>query len=98
MQKKSGSSGELITWYLARLRSNARQNSLERKLTPLTLVETDKNLIQEIVMQAHVGNEQRSADILKSLQEQNKGIRVAQNVLLILTALGTFFLLGLMLL
>jgi hypothetical protein len=95
MEKKTGSSGELITWYLARLRSNARQSSLERKLTPLTLVKTDKTLIQDIVMHAHIDHEQRSADILKTLKEKNNGIRNAQNVLVLLAVLGTLFLISL---
>jgi hypothetical protein len=97
MQKKAKSSGELITWYLARLRNNARQSSLERKLTPLTLVETDKTLIQELVMHAHAGYEQRSADILTALRQRNKGVRSAQIVLVVLAVLGTLFLLGLIL-
>jgi hypothetical protein len=96
MQKKTGS-GELITWYLARLRNNARQTSLDRKLTPLSLVETDKTLIQEIVMNSHVGHEQRSADILKNLRQDNRFIRQAQTVLLVLAVVGTFFLLAVLL-
>ena len=95
--EKSSSRGELITWYLARLRNNARQTSLDRKLTPLTLVETDKTLIQELVMNAHVGHEQKCADILKALQKQNSGIRTCQNVLLILAVVCTILIFSLIL-
>ena len=97
MQKSSSSRGDLITWYLARLRNNARQSSLERKLTPLTLVQTDRNLIQEIVASSHVGHEQKSAGVLKTLRLQNQGIRVSQNILLLLTGLGAIVLLALVL-
>lgn len=92
MERKQRS-GELITWYLARLRNNARQNSLERKLTPLTLVETDKTLIQEIVMQSHAGYDQKAAVALKDLQRKNNSIRTSQYVLMsIATATMIYFL------
>lgn len=95
MEKKS-SRGDLITWYLARLRNNARQSSLERKLTPLTLVQTDKHLIQEIVMQSHVSYEKKCSEVLQQLQTQNQNIRTTQTVLLVLTVLGALALLVLL--
>lgn len=95
-QKPSKSRGELITWYLARLRNNARQNSLDRKLTPMTLVETDKTLIQEIVASSHMGIEQKSNKILKELRLQNKNIRLSQSLLILLSALGTLIILFLL--
>lgn len=97
MQKGSNSRGELITWYLARLRNNARQSTLDRKLTPLTLVETDKTLIQELVMSSHMGQEQRSADALARLKVQNKGIRDSQNILIGLSLLASLALFALLL-
>lgn len=90
MEKQSQNSrGELITWYLARLRNNARQSSLERKLTPMTLVQTDKTLIQEIVASSHSGIEQKSRDLLLELQNQNRGIRISLNILMALVVAGT---------
>lgn len=66
-------------------------------MTPLTLVETDKSLIQELVMSSHVGHEQKCADILKTMREQNKGIRSAQNLLLVLAVTGTILMFSLIL-
>lgn len=97
MSKPPSSRGDLITWYLARLRNNARQSALERKLTPLTLVETDKTLIQEIVASTHVGLEQKSSDLLKILRTEHTNIRLSQNLLMVLTALGTICLVSIIL-
>ncbi len=91
----TASNGELITWYLATLRNNARKSNTARKLTPLTLVETDRNLIQEIVMRSQGGYEQRSSEILKMLQDSNKLSRVAPIILSIIGAIGTLFMLAL---
>lgn len=67
--------GELITWYLARLRKNAQQSNRERKLTPMTLVETDRHLIQELVMSSQQDIEQRTSDILEAIKTKNKSLR-----------------------
>ena len=89
----ANASGELITWYLARLRNNARQSTLDRRLTPLTLVETDRTLIQEIVMRSHGGYEQRCAESQKFIRQMNKGIHSSQTILLTIGILGSAFLL-----
>jgi hypothetical protein len=87
--------GELITWYLARLRNNSRQSSLDRKLTPLTLVETDRTLIQEIVMRSHGGFEQRCQENLVELEKLNKGVHSSTNILLGIGILGSLYLITL---
>jgi hypothetical protein len=81
--------GELVTWYLARLRSNSRLNSLERRLTPMTLVETDRSLIQEFVMRSQGSFEQRCNELLQSIQQNQKGIKVGQAILLTVSILGS---------
>ncbi|MBX9719980.1 MAG: hypothetical protein K2X81_01190 [Candidatus Obscuribacterales bacterium] len=87
--------GELITWYLARLRNTARQSSLDRKLTPLTLVETDRTLIQEIVMRSHGGFEQRCQENLMELEKLNKGVHSSPKILLAMGILGSLYLMTL---
>lgn len=88
MSERASSRGELTEWYLARLRNNARQTSLERKLTPMTLVETDKNLIQEIVASSQPGYEARFSEVLAKVQSANWGIRFAQNALCLMSFIG----------
>ena len=87
MQNKTDTRGELITWYLAKLRKNAQQITRERKLTPMTLVETDRHLIQELVMSSQLDVEQKTANVLETIQKQNKGIRDSLSALIVLTAI-----------
>lgn len=87
MASESGGA-ELTDWYLARLRANARQETA-RRLTPLTLVESDKSRIQEIVMQTHRTQEQRSGDLLEKIRKANAGIRTSQTFLELTAIIGT---------
>src|SRR5882757_9124722 len=94
-KRSTRANGELITWYLARLRNNSRQSTLDRKLTPLTLVETDRTLIQEIVMASHGGYEQKCKETLTALRKINKGIHNSQAILVAVGVLGCLFLFSL---
>ncbi len=94
MENKSSNRAELISWYLARLRNNARGSSLDRKLTPLTLVETDKSLIQEIVMQSQVNHEQKYAQILEETKKANSAIRRSQQIMSLVIVIAALFILA----
>lgn len=93
MQNKKDARGELITWYLARLRKNAQQSNRERKLTPMTLVETDRHLIQELVMSSQQDIEQRTSDILEAIKTKNKSLRTCLTAVIaisLIAAAGLF--------
>lgn len=63
-------------WYLARLRQKAA-NVSNARVTPRTLVETDYNLIRELVSKMAVSRERRAQLILQMLINENKYLEFA---------------------
>ena len=80
-------SEELLAWYLAMLRKNVRDEASQ--LTPMTLIETDNQLIQEIVISSQPGEKQRSLDILAQLKARNKGTRLLNHTILALAMIAS---------
>jgi hypothetical protein len=79
-------SEELLVWYLALLRKNVREDA--SRLTPMTLVETDHQLVQEIVTGSEQEQRLHSQRIATLLKERNKHTRLLNNVIQILSAIG----------
>lgn len=80
----------LSDWYLARLRKLAWHGSLEEKPTPMTLVKTDKNLVQQLVAQASQSQDFRREQFLERLSESHEA---DSNQILIVSCIGVLILL-----
>lgn len=61
---------ELCNWYLARLRKLSWQDESRSKATPMTLVETDKSVLQDMVLRFSETREQRRAVFLSQLEKK----------------------------
>ena len=61
---------ELFDWYLARLRKLAWMNESEQRPTPLTLVETDKQLLQNLVLKSSDTLAVRRDKFMESINSQ----------------------------
>ncbi|MBX9721223.1 MAG: hypothetical protein K2X81_07505 [Candidatus Obscuribacterales bacterium] len=62
----------LEQWYLARLRSLASTKVQTEQLTPMSLVQSDKRLIQELVSKATTDQSERSEQLLKQIEQQRQ--------------------------
>ena len=71
----------LLDWYLARLRHNAGK-ALQQKLTPVALLETDTELIKNLVRASGPSREEQSAKLRRSFDEETKKLYFLQNVIL----------------
>ncbi|MBX9567513.1 MAG: hypothetical protein K2X77_01400 [Candidatus Obscuribacterales bacterium] len=65
----------LFDWYLARLRRRAAQERQSGNLTPLALVGSDKNLIEELVSQAAVSKTARFNELQSHFESNDNGVR-----------------------
>ena len=81
-------SAALSDWYLARLRQQANKRS-ETKLTPRSLVETDISIVKVMVGLASVRRETRAAQILKKLEQDNRGVRILQDSIVWIAIAGS---------
>lgn len=83
---------DISDWYLARLRSRASELTGGR-VTPHTLVQSDSNLIREMVNRLGSTRKKQSAEILQSLKEGNRSILATQKAIFFLAGAGNLLLL-----
>ena len=75
---------ELSNWYLARLRKLSWQDESSSQATPMTLVETDKSILQQMVLRSSDSQEQRRLKFQETIETSNAGDHSAKVLLLAL--------------
>jgi PAS domain S-box-containing protein len=70
-KQKDIQGSELFRWYLAFLRSDAKLRAERMSMTPLTLVERDKNRIQEMIQKSGSARVERSLQVLVELRKKH---------------------------
>lgn len=83
-------STSLITWYLARLRANANKSTWQKK-TPRTLMESDSNLIKELVQQAQPARSKIEEQTLAQLKEESKVLKLVTNIIFGTVTIGSSY-------
>ncbi len=84
----------LSEWYLARLRQQAaRRERDQAKMTPHTMVETDINLIKDMVSRTSATRERRSIMLLDELRKAGDKTRNAHKVITGISMFGSVLLL-----
>lgn len=80
----------LSNWYLARLRRLAWEYAADAKATPMTMLQTDKELLQKLVAESAESQEERQRALLKALADANPG---ASEKILVLASIGLLLIL-----
>ncbi len=62
----------IAQWYLARLRSLASIKAQTENLTPMSLVQSDKRLIQEMVSKASASQSAQSEQVLLQIEKHQQ--------------------------
>jgi len=73
--ERDAAASQLFKWYLALLRTDAQARAEEKSLTPLTLVERDRNRIHELIAQRTQMRAERSERIRSELSKRSAGER-----------------------
>lgn len=81
----------LASWYLAKLRANAF-DAPPADLTPITLVQTDKILIRQILDNSAARQSQLEQELKRMFQGQLEQLKLLRNLLIGSLVLGIVFL------